>query len=120
VTRRQGIALLLALVVILAGGAAATAGLSWAALQLRSGRAFGDAAAASVGVEALAADWLRDGSGATARIWPIGDSALQARVWWPSPRATAVVELLVRRLAPDSNSDWAAPISARGYVRPPR
>jgi hypothetical protein len=115
--------LLLALLVIVAGGAVTAAVLGWAGLQLRSGRAWRDAATASANSEALAAEWLDGGLAAAVRTWPIGDSLLLARVPWSAPGVATSLELLVRRAAPDSGATgniWAEPAPPRGFLRPPR
>lgn len=61
-TGHRGIALVLALVVVLLGGAVLVSALLWAGSELRSGRAWSDAAAAEARLQVAVAEVLADRS----------------------------------------------------------
>lgn len=91
--RRRGVALLLALVVVVLGGAVLVGALLWTGAELRAGRSWSDLATTEAGLQSALTDVLVDRS-----VWAslrTGDTAL-AR--WSGPEPSDSTRVLARRL----------------------
>lgn len=114
--RRRGVALVLALLVLLVATATSAVALQGALLQVRLGRAWREALHADVARQATAVLLLRAGAGGVGHSrWTLGDSLVLVRVG--SDASSGSLELLLRG-APRPESDTLAwrPVTPRGLL----
>jgi hypothetical protein len=141
VRSRRGVALLLALLAVVLGGAVLMAALAWTTAEVRGGRSWSDLAAAEAGLQAALTDvvvdrslWgaIRPGETALARVtgpgpsdstrvlaMRLGDSLgfISGQVWGPGTGSAA--GLLVRLVADstgDSTRVQAMPWGDRAWI----
>lgn len=118
-SRSRGAALLLAVLVVVLGGAVVVASTGWAILAQRAGRGWRDATRHAVTLESGAAAWLAGDSLVPVAAWMIADSLEAVR--FAPPSGSGTLELLCHRglpLAPDSSGSRCLP--RRGFLRAPR
>jgi len=119
VRRSRGAALLLALLVVVLGGAVAVASLGWAVVAQRAGRGWRDATRHAVLLESEAATWLAGDSLVPFASWRITDSLEAVRL--ASPSESGMLELLCHRGLPQPpDSSGARCRTERGFLRAPR
>ncbi len=117
--RCRGAALLLALLVVVLGGAVAVASTGWAILAQRAGRGWRDATRHAVLVESGAAGWLAGDSLVPFSSWMIADSLEAVR--FAPPSGSGMLELLCHRGLPSPPpSSGSRCLLRRGNLRAPR
>lgn len=115
-TRCRGVALLLALVVLLAATAGGALALQWALLQLQLGRAWRQGLDGDVARQATAALLLRAGAGGVGHTrWVLDDSLVLVRVVSDSSRGA--LELLLQANPPPGSDtlSWRL-VAPRGLL----
>lgn len=117
--RCRGAALLLALLVVVLGGAVALASAGWAILGQRAGRGWRDATRHAVLLESGAAGWLAGDSLAPFAAWRITDSLDVVR--FAPLSGSGILELVCHRgPPPPPASSGSRCLPRRGFLRAPR
>lgn len=117
-TGRRGAALVVALLVVMIGGAVAAAALGWAMLQLQAGRGWMAAARHAGDTESTAARWRAGDTTAAVSAWIVTDSLVLVRV---SPAGVGLAELICwRDTVNPAGARSPNCVPQRGFQRGPR